>query len=369
MFHYELRLSLPRQIAIIISQIRAFFHWWIAELAELVPKQHDSERKTRPSVLQIRRNKLGYAVDHFDGTNTITLAQDADSPAALSAAIEKLKSKRASLKKLPIRYVLDQGEFMVWNKTRPRSAAGRLTKLARFDALAAIPLGDAQISVIVDRLKTEGDQIHTREYIAKTDKLENICKVFLDAGLSIGELAPPDTSLNFLGTGSDRPGSSFPQPLRWALAISASLALIIAGLWGRQAQILDRLEAQNSILETNITNLRTGGAAALQARYEAYQLISDRRKNTSSTVENLEKLSALIPDTAWVSEWESSRDQIRIVGFAEEAAPLVETIETHPDFESVRLTSPISLDTTRNIEKFTLEMTPLDPGRDTGDRP
>lgn len=353
-----------RQIDIINTSIRSFFNWWAAELSELIPKQNTNKRKPQLGVLQIRQGEIGYDIDHAEGTSTIILVQGKKNPTVLSAALESLRAARPDLKKLPIRYVLDQTEFMVWSKTRPRSAAGRLNKLAHFDALAATPLGDEQISVMVDRIKTDGDLIHTREYVAKARKLENICKVFLDAGIPVSQIAPAGTSLNFLGQGSNQIGSRLTQPLRWGLVLAACLALTISGLWARQAHILNALAAENTILETSITNLRTNNIGGLQARYDAYQRISERRRDTSSVVTNLDTLTKLIPDTAWVSEWDSDTDQIRIVGFASEAAPLVEIIETHPDFQNVRLASPISLDTTRNIEKFALEMTPLIPRAD-----
>ncbi len=70
----------------------------------------------------------------------------------------------------------------------------------------------------------------------------------------------------------------------------------------------------------------------------------------------MEELTAVLPDSAWVSDLRIDGDVVEFTGFAKSAASLVAPLENSPLFMQASLTSPVVLDSTEDKERFSIRL-------------
>jgi general secretion pathway protein L len=83
----------------------------------------------------------------------------------------------------------------------------------------------------------------------------------------------------------------------------------------------------------------------------------------------LEELTAVMPDSAWVSDLRIDGDVIEFTGFAASAAAIVPLLDASPLLTEADLTSPVVLDAEQNKERFSLRLRLETTGDEPGSAP
>ncbi len=80
----------------------------------------------------------------------------------------------------------------------------------------------------------------------------------------------------------------------------------------------------------------------------------------------LESLTKTIPDTAWLSRMEISKQKVIIAGQARNASELVKKLETSPMLEKVRFSAPTTRADVGNLETFSIQANTLQANENKG---
>jgi general secretion pathway protein L len=126
----------------------------------------------------------------------------------------------------------------------------------------------------------------------------------------------------------------------WAMRHEAALAALTA-----------RSEAARA--EAAATRLAVEASETASARIEA---LSRRLSNRLPAARIIEELTAIIPDSAWVSDLRIDGEVVEFTGYAKSAAALIPLLEAAPLFQEASLTSPIVLDSAEDKERFSVRL-------------
>jgi general secretion pathway protein L len=119
-----------------------------------------------------------------------------------------------------------------------------------------------------------------------------------------------------------------------------------------------RAERERAALMREIAALRPAVDRALALRAESDRLLGDaervvRAKGQAPVVTRLlEEMSRVLPDDAWLGQFNVAEGKVEIEGVAASAAALVRAIEASPVFGAVQYRAPVSADAVTRMERF-----------------
>ena len=143
-----------------------------------------------------------------------------------------------------------------------------------------------------------------------------------------------------------------------ALAAMAS-ALLVAVV---AVPLVQKMEIE-SRLEEQVALARGEALQADQVRKELQQLadeesaIVERRKQRPSSIQVLEELTHLLPDSAWLNRFEMTDARVTIRGEAANASDLVKLIESSGRFRGAAFEGAMTRDARTERERFTISAT------------
>ena len=131
----------------------------------------------------------------------------------------------------------------------------------------------------------------------------------------------------------------------------------------RHQNALDALSTQTAAARSEAATVRQAVEAsqAASAQIAAMGRLLQARVPLARI---MEELTAVMPDSAWVSDLRIDGDVVEFTGFAKSAASLVAPLENSPLFMQASLTSPVVLDSTEDKERFSMRLR-LNGGRGT----
>jgi general secretion pathway protein L len=141
--------------------------------------------------------------------------------------------------------------------------------------------------------------------------------------------------------------------LNWALLallIVLSLAVLAAPAW--------RADRETARLRTELAALKPAVDRALALRAEVDRLLGDAERvvrakgEAPAATRLLEEMTRVLPDDAWLGQFNVAEGKIEIEGVAASAAALVRAIEASPLFGAVQYRAPVSADAVTRLEHF-----------------
>ncbi|MDZ7636717.1 MAG: PilN domain-containing protein [Bryobacterales bacterium] len=128
------------------------------------------------------------------------------------------------------------------------------------------------------------------------------------------------------------------------LILLALLSLLVAGMYGHKAwqerQYAARLMAEVRLLERQVAlgqRMDNEGERFLTRLDQ----LKEHRLRTSADLEALLALTRLLPDDAWITQFDLSRDEISLTGEAARAGDLIGLIDASPLFEKTEFAMPL----------------------------
>lgn len=237
--------------------------------------------------------------------------------------------------------------------TLPASAAADLPAALAFELERQTPFRAEEVWLGWRREQAAGPDLTIRLVVVRREDAASALHELMDRGLSPeaveveGEpgvrLAIPNLARRRSGIGA----------LNWALLVllaALALAALAIPAW-RAEREADRLEAEIAALVPEVDR-------ALALRAEVDRLLGDAERVVRAKSEApvatrlLEEMTRVLPDDAWLGQFNIAEGKVEIEGVAASAAALVRAIEASPLFGAVQYRAPVSADAVTRLEHF-----------------
>jgi general secretion pathway protein L len=353
------------------SSIHRFLHWWGTELRELVPDRTLLSRRA-----QARR--LVIAVDGplrllLEKAGRAEILAQAD-PESGDVGLMELGRLIKARPELPVGLRFGPQDCFARTLELPAQAEADFGRILDLDMERTTPFRSAEVRtafcIAPDVTPPHGKRA-VRHLIIKRRTIDPLVEKLRDlgiepafadcwsedrrTGLPINLLADTAREGRWAGHGF----TPVLAALFAVLAVGAAATPIV-----RHQNALDALNARTSAARTEATAVRQTVEAS-QAASAQIAAIGRMVKARLPLARIMEELTAIMPDSAWVSDLRIDGNTVEFTGFAKSAASLVAPLENSPLFTGVSLTSPVVFDSAEDKERFSMRLS-LDGGASPG---
>lgn len=350
-----------------------FWRWWLSELSGLAPaglRQMFAGRTTKLV--------LDYAPDE-DG-RAFTVASEAwrgdragrrrtltDVPLAgtqlthLVAKHRKLAPGALVVLRLPYTECLSRAV------SPPASARSRLTDILGLDIERVTPFRRDQVYFdhVIAHGPSTGGRLQVEQVMVEKARVDPLLAALRGWGIGVDRVecwnrdGTAPLAVNLLARAPvKRSGAGL---LTGALALAALLlgASVVWLDFDRYDRALGAIDAQLQLARKELAGLRKTRDGQAAARAEASRLMA-RKQQRRPAVALIDDLARALPEDSWLTSLHIEGQTVDLFGFSKSTTALVQTLQadaTHaPGRRDVRLTAPITFDTGRKAEQFSLRL-------------
>ena len=150
---------------------------------------------------------------------------------------------------------------------------------------------------------------------------------------------------------------------RWLLTlliVSLAVAVIISPLLQQRAIVADLITRVNKARHeaAKVTNLRT----KIEQEEKVANFVVEQKRTANYMVSILARLTALVPDSAWVSTFNYADGQADFSGEAQQATTIIELLAKDPVFRNSSFRSPVTSMRAIGKERFDIQFNYMDTG-------
>jgi general secretion pathway protein L len=327
------------------ATIATFFQWWGSELLDLVPAALRERLRHRPPaiVFQTDGNVTHALVDDRDGRRVIgrwTAGTEGarDWTADMISRVDR-RSHRIGLR-------VPDGAGLYRSVTLPVAVLENLRQAISYDLDRLTPyhaddvVFDARVAARDTAMGTCTVELVVVPRTVLSHALETASQLGVDPEfVHAPTRGEPVDLLKHLDAFSAR---RRPWTTRALVALAFALgAAILAIPLALQAIEAGRVE---TVLET--TKLQAEHVARLRKEIEglesARSTLQARVRQTPDPLQILHALTALLPDDAFLTQWEVANGRVQITGYARSAVATLAAIEASPLFEETVFRAPVT---------------------------
>lgn len=342
------------------------FAWWTGELASLVPKWwRDGGRQAQNgTVVAVHQGKLSLVNASGRAAPAGSSQTEALSEQTL---LEGLARQSRPGVTVPVRLRLPYGACLTRRieiPERARAEAGRILALD-LERATSLSAGEVYTAHYEDNAAAAKGSVGYVQLIVKKATIDTAVARIEAAGAMVNAVdcwSADGTAvlpINFLehslasAAKSQTPG----RGLTRALAVAA-VGLALSSIWismARHKSALSELESQTEAARASLAGIETARGTSQMAAKEA-QAIVVLKAERPMTVQILDELTRLLPDTVYLSEFSADGDTVAISGFAKSASGLVPILGRSQMFADATLIAPVTFDDARNKERFSYRL-------------
>lgn len=246
----------------------------------------------------------------------------------------------------------------------PIAAETSLRQIAGYEIDRQTPFSRADVDYDVRVVERRDRHLLAELVVVPRAQLQNHLAVLggsITTGLAGIDVAGHDgrpLDINLLP--DDQRQQPAPRMRRWHRAlIAAALAGASALMWQLLENERARAAALQDILTRNAEAERTVGNQRREwlALEQADAFMQQARRNHPPVLEIIEALSRSLPDNAYLEKLSVEDGRLTLIGFSDQAASLVQQLQTSPYWQSPALTGPLQPDA-RGRDRFTLTAQP-----------
>ena len=347
----------------------SFRRWWLGELTALVPG-------AMKRALIKRRTKLVLDLQDGEGAPAVRLSTEIwrggrlvrrqvleRNALTLVAARDVLATLPKRTRQAPLVLRIPAAHCLVRTVWLPGSARPQLAGILDLDIERVTPFERAEVysAHVADPRPANDGKLRVTQIIVERSRVD---PVLAQLGLAVTALECWDKA----GTAPlpvDLLGSRRPAPKRGGgLTIGLALTVLVMGagvVWldfDRYGRAIDAIDAKLAVARNDLADVRKLRAGEDAAHANAAALLA-RKQQRHSTVDLIEDISRRMPDDSWLTSLRIEGHTADLFGFAKSATALAAGLGSKA--VQTRLTAPITFDTTRKAEQFSLRwsMTPL----------
>ncbi|HWA31580.1 MAG TPA: PilN domain-containing protein [Rhizomicrobium sp.] len=340
------------------QRMEAGFSWWTGELRDMVPQNIRAFFAAIHGAVEIAVMPSEIIVVRRAGQVTTTLARimrDALAPQMLAKAVPRETGLLSWLAdpvvlRLPLSGVLER-EFRL-----PRTARRDLPNIVRHEIGRQSPVDAASIYYEY-RAIPDADGLRIRLRMVRRDDVDAALALCRTAGIDPSAIAftdddEPADGGNFpVSPQAARAGLNRMRLVpRLALAAIMLAVLFLAAIFLRGQWILSDLSERVAAAQASAESVeRLQRQIAMSER--GASLLSQQKRDPAA-VQILAEVTRLLPDGAWLYEFELSGGEVRIHGFARSASSLIAVFDASPLFRDAQFRSPLMQGPTGDTERF-----------------
>ena len=324
--------------------------WWVGELAGMVPRSLTRGRDQAAASLEMSARDAVLVVAGRGGGAPLRIPLDPDDMAANRARVAPVLRSRPNLAAI-IRF--DDSLVLEPGVTLPLAAERSLRPILANQIERLVPL--AADDVVFEH------RIEARSPAAKTIsvRLSVATRASIERALALAralDLAPRAVIAGagpaMLWRATAKRGSRTERVLRHALEAVAVLLLVAAvGIY------LHRLDTIRDALRDDIARATRASAAARSLATRSAGTadalaVLQKRQSEIQPLAMLDKLTELVPRTAWVTQLTMRGRNVEMIGFTRKVSSLVARIENHELFYDPKFRSPITMAADGQTERF-----------------
>jgi general secretion pathway protein L len=327
--------------------VRRFFDWWFAELAALLP---GAVRE------RLQRSGRRLLVD-YDGAKATYRLSGAPAPLEAITGEEIRKACGGPLSGIVVR--LSPSQALRRTVTLPLAAEANLRAVLGFEMDRYTPFKAEEIyyDFVVLARDPEKRNLQVALVLVPRQGVDALFQSLRGGGLEPTslELEGDPAALNLLPSaqrGTGQAGARWPTRALGALA----LLLLVTAL---ALPLVQKMQAV-SRLETEAAAVRKEALATAQARKALDQLAAEedalinRRRERPAAIEVLHEVTRLLPDSAWLNQFELAAARLRIRGEAANASELLTAIENSTVLKGASLEGSVTRDAKTERERFAI---------------
>jgi general secretion pathway protein L len=345
-----------------LDRIMEAWRWWLDQLAGFLPASARHALTAPPDAILIDVEPDDFViVRRAEGFESVIarIPRDEFAVRALRLSVPRGRGLTGLLSD-PVILRLPAAEALMRTLQLPKSAGRDLDAILKHEVARQSPLGSEDIYYDYRAVPSaEGLDVTLR--IARRAPVEAHMETCRNAGIALSAIA-------FQGDLETADGASFPVDPAEARrsrmlpklipALAALVVLLVAGLVGASylrgeavaADLADRVDAARSHAAVVLRLERQLNAANRQAAFLAQQ----KRNPAAAAV--LATVARLLPDDAWLYEFEMNGNEVRLHGFSPEAASLIGLFDSSPFFSSAQFRAPLMQAPSANLQRFDLSM-------------
>lgn len=341
--------------------LQTFWRWWTGELRALLPKPQPGGVRTGGSRIVLSVEDEGTRVIAERGGRCETLARVAPFEEGGAAALAPILAARRGQ---PVGLRLSSRNCFGRTVELPAQAEAEYARILSLDLERTTPFRAADVLGAHYPLPGQPaarGRTAIRHVIVKRGTVDPLLSALRGQGIEPAfadcwdEDGRQPLPLDFLAAtrALDKPRRNLAPAIAamlGLLAVSAAAILVV-----RHQSALDELSARTAQARAK--------AAAVRQHVEASQAVSAQIAAMNTLVRArlpaariIEELTALLPDSAYVSDLRIDGDLVEFTGFAKSAASLVPLLTKSPLFAEAGLASPVVLDNAEDKERFSIRL-------------
>jgi general secretion pathway protein L len=346
------------------DSVAGFLEWWRDELLGLVPQWVRRPLADAEVAVVLAQVDGGFQIVTASSPRrrrdeAVPVLSRAQAVAALADIASSRKATSVGLR-LPFSQCFERRVEL------PKAARDDVKRMLNFDLERATPfrLGDVYTACLpTGEAGAKGKQ-RLRQLVVKREAVDPLIADVKAAGLVPAFVDCWQTSpasglpVNFLEA-NEPPRSGLARHVTGPRVLMA-LVLLLASLTGVLS--LSRYEAALDEIRAETAKLRARAGAVREAMERSGAAVADlarlqrMRLSQVPTVEVLEELSRLLPDSVWLTDLRIEGDVVDVTGLAKSGAALPPLFVGSGLFADAVLTAPVTLDQREDKERFSLRI-------------
>lgn len=353
--------GLSSRAAGLVESLQSAWHWWIGELALLVPQNIRDRLDSGVAIIAIDLETDAVTLRRFAGGTVSEIARlpragfDA---ASLRAALAPYLSRRLR-DSFALR--LPDASALARSLSLPLAARRNIASMLDIELERQSPIDRAEIYhdyriLRIDRAAGRIDIVWRLVRRRGVDPALAICR---EAGIDLAVIA-------FIGDETPPDGGNFPVVPRAArllrlrrqavrgllLAILLLLGAVTAGVYARNQDAADEFHAR-----VDAARLMARPSLRLEhqiagVRQRAQLLLAERQRPIVASL--LAETTRILPDGSWLTDFTYRDGEVRIQGYSNAAPSLIALFDASPLFASAQFRAPLTQAQNREQEQFDL---------------
>lgn len=349
----------------LLEKVALFLDWWGYELKLLIPQSLKVrfEHQKKWIAFLIQQDKIS-VFDHKHSNATLTPTHfdtTAEGLKSLDKFITGLKKKHNSIN---FGIVLSQDECFQRSLDFPKQSKAKLKDIISLDLERSTPFKRKNIYHDYFIEDSNDTTLNVKHIIVKktivNEKRDFTTKhqlplQFIDV---INKDQTSNLKINLLRHEAANQAHQTKHFFHYLILSIIILFLSIGAL-------LQLSHNQDKALAQLDRKLKTEKRKALKIRKKISELQSTKSssqflvKKKSSSIETLEiwrELTQKLPDTVWIENFKINPKTVQITGYTDSSEKLIQILEKSVLFSNVRFYSPVSMDSQRQRERFSISM-------------
>lgn len=338
----------------------ALARWWLNEFRNLLPHSFITwlHAERRPQ-LQLHSDELGVTATLLDRRERLIFSDRAAWPSYARRTLDAwIKAAAKHDRSCEIVVSFAASDVITHKLVVPAEALPHISQILQDYVARKTPLAPDQVLIGHSATHADPGRLNVDLLLLSKDRFQQVLSRLQLLAREVDSVIGPKTASDALvriRIGSKR---SLGRPVPARLAVSlASISLLFVALGTavtlvRHQALLNDLDARTKEMASSAGEVTEQLRRIQESRSETLEILVAR--GAPGIVEVWEELARLLPDSAYLTNFEIRGGVLQIAGFSAAATELIPILERSDLFTEVALSGPVLADGAKRKEQFSL---------------